>query len=281
MKRNLITCAIAAAFALPVVAADAQKAQQQKPAAATAAQPAAILASDLIGKKVVNSQGQDLGEVQDLAVDLRNNRVAYAMLDAQNKMFAYPLRQLKLSGDGDRIVLNVSEERLEQAPGMDRSRRGDRVAGDDAYWRDADRYWRSGERAAQEQAAPRLVWGSKLVGWNVHTRDNTDSIGEVKDLVIDPNTGAVKFAAVDFNDKIGGRDAAALADRLQPLPLDAFATREGGDDLVLAVDRAKLQAAHGFDEDRLDERMTDRAFIDKAARYADALTPATRVGSAR
>ncbi len=281
MKRNLISMTIAAAFALPTALAQQQAAQQPQAAARQGQQPVAILASKLIGKDVVNSRGEGLGEVRDLAVDLANNRVHYAMLDMQGKMFAYPMRTLRWTEGRDDVLLNVPEDRIERAPGMERSM-WDRLtkqppsgADSDRYWRDADAYWRDGATVkAQPRQNMRLVWGSKLIGWNVHNQANTDSIGEVKDFVVDPRDGSVKFVAVDFNDKIGGTDAAAFDDRVHPVPLDALATREGKDDLVLKADRAKLQVTQGFDEDRLDNMVGDKAAIDKAARYSDGLMPA-------
>lgn len=280
MNRQLTRLTLAIACALPFAAAQAQPAPSTKSTQVQA--PAAVLASKLIGKKVTNAAGQDLGEVQDLAVDLRGNKVHYALLDAQNRRFAYPLAALRWSADGNKVLINATEQQLEKAPRMNLDKRGIQ-AGDTAYWNEAYDYWRVVDRdtASKVGANTQMVWASKLIGWNVQASNGKDSIGEVEDLVIDPRSGAVKFAAVDFNDKIGGKDAGMFDDRLHPLPLDAFATREGGDDLVLEVDRSKLQPSQGFDDDKFDSRLSDSAFIDKAARYADGLTPAAKTTGQR
>ena len=70
--------------------------------------------TEFIGKNVRNARGEDLGEISDVVVDVNNERVHYAILSFDqglalgDKLFAYPMRTLELSPDGDEIVLNVS-----------------------------------------------------------------------------------------------------------------------------------------------------------------------------
>lgn len=322
MRQTLIRTAVAAALVAPLATFAQQPATPATAAQARSQtmQPMAILASEMIGKDVVNSRGEDLGEVRDLVIDINNNRVHYAMLDLQGKHFAYPMRALGFTADKSDVVLNVSEERLERAPGLDerlwkgRDRQATITNSDyERDWDATDKYWRDDERAAGGSAAgttgttggatgtagsttgatgttgptvtakPRrdmqLVWASKLLGWNVHNQANNDSIGEIKEIVVRPSDGKVHFVAVEFNEKVGGADKALWDDRLHPLPLDAFATREGQDDLVLTADRSKLQAAQGLDEDQLEDRLADPGFIEKAAQYADQVTPAGAAGA--
>jgi sporulation protein YlmC with PRC-barrel domain len=59
-----------------------------------------VKARDVIGKNVVNARGEDLGEIEDLAIDPRASRVGYAVLSfggilgAGDKLFAVPLANL-------------------------------------------------------------------------------------------------------------------------------------------------------------------------------------------
>jgi sporulation protein YlmC with PRC-barrel domain len=253
----------------------------------------AIRASEVIGKDVINPRGEGLGEVRDLVLGMNDNRVQYALLDMQGKHFAYPMRLLGWSADRSDVVLQVAEDRLERAPGLNRrlwERRSDRpLIGDDEanrYWSDVDRYWRDSAQAdrtanAQPGADRPLVWASELLDWNVHDQANTQSIGEIEEIVVRPADGTVQFVAVDFNESIGGADAALWDQRLHPLPLDAFALRDGRDDLVLKTDRSKLQASAGFTDEALVRGLRDRSFIAKAARYADQLTPSSTTVSRR
>lgn len=64
---------------------------------------------------------------KDLVLDPRTGRVAYAVLDfggflgIGNKLFAVPLESMTLDTKAHRFVLDVDKERLENAPGFDKS----------------------------------------------------------------------------------------------------------------------------------------------------------------
>jgi signal transduction histidine kinase/sporulation protein YlmC with PRC-barrel domain len=79
---------------------------------------------DLIGKKVENQNGDNLGDVADLVIDRSSGRVSYAVLDVGGvlgvgeKRIAVPFAALQPKSGGDRLVLNanVDKDRLKQAP---------------------------------------------------------------------------------------------------------------------------------------------------------------------
>lgn len=88
---------------------------------------AAILsASTLAGDKVKNAQGEDLGKVEELMIDLESGRVAYAVLSFgggfmhSGKFFAIPWGSLAVDQKDKNLVLNVSREMLESAEGFDK-----------------------------------------------------------------------------------------------------------------------------------------------------------------
>lgn len=87
---------------------------------------AVLSASTLMGDKVVNSQGEDLGKIEDFMLDLENGRVRYAVLSfggflgMGDKLFAIPPEALRLDTENERIVLDVERSRLENAPGFDK-----------------------------------------------------------------------------------------------------------------------------------------------------------------
>jgi sporulation protein YlmC with PRC-barrel domain len=86
----------------------------------------AYKASEFIGYHVQNPQGEDLGEIEDLMVDVDNSQVRYAVLsfggflDIGDKLFAIPLDAIQFNADEQAFILDVDEERLEQAPGFER-----------------------------------------------------------------------------------------------------------------------------------------------------------------
>ncbi|CAN5836400.1 hypothetical protein BH20GEM1_BH20GEM1_14580 [soil metagenome] len=88
--------------------------------------PRTLSATTMIGDKVVNGYGEDLGKIEELMIDLETSRVAYAVLSfggllgIGDKLFAIPLEALRLDAENHRFVLDVDRERLEQAPGFDK-----------------------------------------------------------------------------------------------------------------------------------------------------------------
>ena len=83
--------------------------------------------SSLRNTTVVNRQGADLGSIEDLMLDPQNGRIEYAVLDfggflgIGDKYFAVPLQAFDIDRSNERFVLDVTKERLESAPGFDKS----------------------------------------------------------------------------------------------------------------------------------------------------------------
>jgi sporulation protein YlmC with PRC-barrel domain len=90
--------------------------------------PRVMSASTICGDAVVNGAGEDLGKIEELMIDLDTGRVAYAVLSfggflgIGDKLFAIPFEALALDTDEHRFVLDVPREKLERAPGFDKSR---------------------------------------------------------------------------------------------------------------------------------------------------------------
>jgi sporulation protein YlmC with PRC-barrel domain len=84
-------------------------------------------ASNLIGKKVTNLEGENLGDIKDLVINWRDGGiVAYAVLSfggfmgVGDKLFAVPWDALILSPNKEHFILNIEKEKLKQAPGFDK-----------------------------------------------------------------------------------------------------------------------------------------------------------------
>jgi sporulation protein YlmC with PRC-barrel domain len=84
-------------------------------------------ADTLIGNDVHNKDGEDLGDIKEIMIDMRSGNVGYAVLafggvfGMGEKLFAVPWRALVLDTENKRFVLNVDKERLKMAPGFDRN----------------------------------------------------------------------------------------------------------------------------------------------------------------
>jgi hypothetical protein len=80
-------------------------------------------ANKIIGGKVQNRKGEDLGSINDVMVDASSGRIAYAILSfggflgIGNKLFAIPWDALTFKPDKQVFLIRVDKETLEEAPG--------------------------------------------------------------------------------------------------------------------------------------------------------------------
>jgi sporulation protein YlmC with PRC-barrel domain len=114
--------------------------------------PRVLSATTLIGDAVHNKAGENLGKVEELMLDLEQGRIAYAVLSfggflgMGNKLFAIPWDAFSLDTDEHCFVLNEPKEKLEKAPGFDKS-----------HWPDfADRKW---GQTIHDYYGTRPYWG--------------------------------------------------------------------------------------------------------------------------
>jgi len=113
--------------------------------------PKVLSASTLIGDGVRNPQGEDLGKIEELMIDLDNGRIAYAVLSfggimgIGDKLFAIPWSILKLSPEERKFILDVPKDMLKKAPGFDKDNwpdTGDRRWQEQIYtYYEATPYW--------------------------------------------------------------------------------------------------------------------------------------------
>lgn len=76
-------------------------------------------ATDLIGRSIKDRQGEELGEIEDFAVDLEQRELAYVIVSIggllQQKLVGVPLDTLRFDSRRDELVADLSQEDMEQA----------------------------------------------------------------------------------------------------------------------------------------------------------------------
>jgi sporulation protein YlmC with PRC-barrel domain len=90
-----------------------------------------VYASNLIGTNVRNPQGESLGKIDELVIDLKDARIKAAVVSVGGvlglgaKSVAIPWDKVTMGTDADRdaVVVAMGREELEQAPGWQRSNR--------------------------------------------------------------------------------------------------------------------------------------------------------------
>jgi sporulation protein YlmC with PRC-barrel domain len=96
--------------------------------------PRVLTATEIIGNKVVNPKGEQLGSITDFMIDLDDAQIAYAVLSFRgflglgDKLFAIPLEAL-IFDENHAAILDVDKEVLKNAPGFDKD-----------HWPDTDQY---------------------------------------------------------------------------------------------------------------------------------------------
>jgi sporulation protein YlmC with PRC-barrel domain len=163
--------------------------------AAFAAAPEAR-ASEVLSAPVSNARGERIGTVGQLVVDVDNDVVRYALIERDGRRdFAYPLTALRRAPGRPRLVLDEGRT-LALAPGTN-ARRG------------------------------RLVGATTLLGREVRFADG-DSAGEIRDFVLDLQTGEVERVLVAYEPVLG--------DPLVSIPLARMLIPAGDEPVVLQRD---------------------------------------------
>ena len=85
-----------------------------------------LSASTLTHDSVYNTKNEKLGDIKDLMIDTENGRVVYAVLSfggllgVGDKLFAIPMDAFHVDTTHERLTLDVTKERLENAPGFNK-----------------------------------------------------------------------------------------------------------------------------------------------------------------
>jgi sporulation protein YlmC with PRC-barrel domain len=104
-----------------------------------------LAASTLAGDSVRNAADEDLGNLDEIMIDIPSGRIAYAVLSVGgvlgigNKLFAVPWSALQVDEDRKCLVLNVDKNKLENAPGFDKDNWPDMA--DNAWGEEVSRYY--------------------------------------------------------------------------------------------------------------------------------------------
>jgi len=92
---------------------------------------------------------------------------------------------------------------------------------------------------AADQHVGKANKASGLIGMDVRNSQN-EKLGEIKDLVLDLNTGKISYAVLSVGGFLG------IGDKYVAVPPGAFHTGPDQNTLVLNADKAKIQNAPGF-----------------------------------
>jgi len=94
----------------------------------------------------------------------------------------------------------------------------------------------------KEGPGPRLMGAGTLMGEDVYNHKDED-LGDIKEIMLDMNTGRVAYAVLSFGGFLG------IADKLFAVPWSALKLDTVNKRFILNVDKERLESAPGFDKD--------------------------------
>ncbi len=86
-----------------------------------------LTASSIIGDNVENYEGENLGTIDDIMINIQTGKVEYAVIEYGSflglggKMFAIPFDELELDEDRECFVVSRDMNYLKNAPGFDQN----------------------------------------------------------------------------------------------------------------------------------------------------------------
>lgn len=104
-----------------------------------------LTATSIIGDKVESPEGDDLGRIDNLMINVQSGKIDYvvieygAFLGLGGKLFAIPFDELRPAPGRNLFILNRDEDYLKNSPGFDKTHWPD--TNDHTYYGDVDTYW--------------------------------------------------------------------------------------------------------------------------------------------
>src|SRR5437870_2476489 len=157
---------------------------------------------EIIGMPVRNREGDNLGKIDDLVIDMKNGEARYAALSfggvagIGSKLFAVPFEKMTFvfgepnKANSRHFMFEVAKDQLDRAPGFDSSH-WPNVA-DPQWGASIDKHYnveRKEHLKTEEGAAPKVAYetvfrASKIKGMDVRN-DANENLGSVDEVVID------------------------------------------------------------------------------------------------
>jgi len=179
--------------------------------------------SELIGRRVTDTSGTDLGEVEDVLATAGREQPPVVVLsvggvlDIGDKWHAASLEQLRIAPDGERLVLDKTEADLKAAPNFDYVP----MIGEKSH--------QPGVRGPNTTNSVGRLLGATVVD------EAGDSIGEIEDFVVSTGEKGTR-AVLDLDE-----DAGAAEGRLVAVPLDALHIELSGEEAAAVPQQARVR----------------------------------------
>jgi sporulation protein YlmC with PRC-barrel domain len=216
-------------------------------------------ASDLMGKTVRDQQGEDLGEIEDFALDLEQGKLNYVVLSTgglmEQRLVGISADELQAATDDDVYIARVSQQEIEQAQALPdenwpsqptvasgaQPQRDTELAPFEGRETQRDTQYdtqREGQTGTQTGAQPGQRTGdvqtgmdrdhqqmhgvrkaSELMGKTVRDQQGED-LGKIEDFALDLQQGELHYVVIDTGGFMSQRLIGIAADDLRQAPDD-------------------------------------------------------------
>lgn len=215
--------------------------------------------SDIVNTPVVSESGQALGHVDELVINARNGDVRYAAVElstllGHEKLLAIPWNSLVLHRTEEgrlHFVVNIPLEKLQKAPGFDREHWpnvGNRKWADEiaVYYgviiKEGDLKSNFGTDVKSLDQVPYLIRSKQMVDMPINDSQG-ETVGHVRDLLVDFETGSARYAVCSLEEKSKQHKMIAI-----PLFVLKFQNGSQSPQFILAMERERLSETPSFEK---------------------------------
>lgn len=247
-----------------------------------------VLASDLIGKNIVNQEREQIGQVEDLLIDLQSGGVAYAIIslgeeavfdfdiDETGDRFAVSPQSLRLTDPEEDVVMDIDRQAFQQPQefAADQWTRPEREPGqvyrygeqDQEEWRgifgrehrdredrDTERDYEDTDREYRDTERDQALMDAR----GGHHAE--ELMGMNVENLQGENLGSVEDLVVDFETGevpyliISAGDIVGIGGTERAVPPQAFRFSPEEEVLTLDIDEQRWEDAPEFDRDQLEQ----------------------------
>ncbi len=235
----------------------------------------AVKSKDVIGKTVWDNQDNKVGNLENIILCMHSGHALFGVLPGNyvgknDQYIAVPITTFTYREDKKGCVCNVSKEQLSQAPTFNEKNWPNFT--DKNYVEQVYTYYNlpnpmtrmRGQMMEGQMGPGAWAKATDLVGKNVRDM-NDNKLGDLKNLVLDFNTGCALFGILP-GDSVDKRDQDIA------IPTTALKWNENQKYLVLNITKDQLAQAPAFNEKNW-PNMTDRSFIDKVYAHFNVPSP--------
>jgi sporulation protein YlmC with PRC-barrel domain len=194
--------------------------------------------------RVQNRQGEGVGEIEDVAIDTANGKIAYVALDVGllGPLLAVPWKVLTVADDQSTVTMDVAKEALQKAPAFRREHWPHTV--EPEWLADVYSYYGYPLYPGLTEITlrhARIARATRLLGLKVRNPQR-EGLGELEEVLIDVREGHIAYLLLSTGGVLG------MGETIRAVPWQAMRVEPVERVVVLNVEREKLHNGPPLEE---------------------------------